>query len=101
CGERCDRSLGAREVIQLRSRREDRRANRQKTKGLRGIPLRPFLRLTRQRPTLPQSSPCSTIGSDELNFRVRDGIGCGLVDIATGNFWASKQRVSRASDSFW
>ena len=50
-------------------------------------------KITRQRPTLPQSSPCSTIGSDELNFRVRDGIGCGLVDIATGNLWASKSSV--------
>ena len=27
----------------------------------------------------------STIGSEELNFRVRDGIGCSLFDITTGN----------------
>ena len=40
---------------------------------------------SRQRPTLPHGFPCSTIGSDELNFRVRDGIGCSLVDITTGN----------------
>ena len=39
---------------------------------------------SRQRPTLPQDHSCSTIGSDELDFRVRDGIGYGLVDIATG-----------------
>src|SRR3954465_12701852 len=46
--------------------------------------------LTRHRPTLPHSCPCSTIGSEELDFRVRDGIGYGLFDIGTGNFWASK-----------
>ena len=32
----------------------------------------------RQRPTLPQGCPCSTIGPEELNFRVRDGNGCDL-----------------------
>ena len=40
---------------------------------------------SRQRPTLPHGFPCSTIGSEELNFRVRDGIGCSLFDITTGN----------------
>ena len=48
-----------------------------------------FDELTRQRPTLPHGCPCSTIGSEELDFRVRDGIGYGLFDIATGNRWAS------------
>ena len=48
---------------------------------------------SRQRPTLPHGFPCSTIGSDELNFRVRDGIGCSLVDITTGNC-----RIDPASD---
>jgi hypothetical protein len=37
----------------------------------------------RQRPTLPQSCPCSTIGPGELNFRVRDGNGCDLSGVAT------------------
>ena len=37
----------------------------------------------RQRPTLPHSFPCSTIGAEELNFRVRDGNGCCLSAIAT------------------
>src|ERR1043165_2842807 len=36
----------------------------------------------RQRPTLPQGCPCSTIGPEELNFRVRDGNGCDLFGIA-------------------
>ena len=40
---------------------------------------------SRRRPTLPLGLPSSTIGSKELNFRVRDGIGCGLLDITTGN----------------
>ena len=40
---------------------------------------------SRRRPTLPHGFPCSTIGSEELNFRVRDGIGCGLLEITTGN----------------
>ena len=37
----------------------------------------------RQRPTLPQSCPCSTIGPGELNFRVRDGNGCDPSAVAT------------------
>ena len=40
----------------------------------------------RQRPTLPLSFPSSTIGAEELNFRVRDGNGCHLFAIATENF---------------
>ncbi len=44
-----------------------------------------FLKKTRQRPTLPPTRVGSTIGSEKLNFRVRYGIGCGLLDIATGN----------------
>ena len=39
---------------------------------------------SRQRSTLPHSHPCSTIDAKELNFRVRDGIGCGLFAIITG-----------------
>ncbi len=33
----------------------------------------------RRRPTLPRSRPRSTIGAEELNDRVRDGNGCGLL----------------------
>ncbi len=39
----------------------------------------------RQRPTLPHGRPCSTIGPGGLNFRVRDGIGCGPSGNAAGN----------------
>ena len=53
--------------------------------------------LARQRPTLPQGRPCSTIGSEELDFRVRYGIGYGLFDITTGKRWASQMRTVLAS----
>jgi hypothetical protein len=36
----------------------------------------------RQRPTLPPGFPSSTIGAEELNYRVRDGNGCDLFAIA-------------------
>ncbi len=56
-----------------------------KKKSLQEDILQAFKR-TRRRPTLPLSFPSSTIGSEELNFRVREGIGCGLLDNTTGNF---------------
>ena len=42
-----------------------------------------FVKDFRRRPTLPHGLPCSTIGAEELNFRVRDGNGCDLFAIAT------------------
>ena len=39
-----------------------------------------------QRPTLPHSFPCSTIGEERLNFGVRDGIRCISLSIITSNF---------------
>ena len=36
----------------------------------------PFSQGVRRCPTLPHSLPCSTIGAEGLNFRVRDGTGC-------------------------
>ncbi len=38
----------------------------------------------RQRPTLPHSFPCSTIGGSRLNFRVRNGNGCDPAPMTTG-----------------
>ena len=32
--------------------------------------------IVRRRPTLPHSHPCSTIGAEWLNFRVRNVTGC-------------------------
>ena len=42
------------------------------------------IKKSRRRSTLPHSHPCSTIDAKELNFRVRDGIGCGLFAVITG-----------------
>ena len=39
--------------------------------------------ITWQRPTLPHSLPCSTIGAIELNFPVRYGKECFLYAIIT------------------
>ena len=39
---------------------------------------------TRQRPTFPQPRSCSIIGPGGLNFRVRDGNGCGPSGVVTG-----------------
>ena len=44
---------------------------------------RGFLKLIGRRPTLPHSRPCSTIGAEKLNCRVRDGNGCDLLARAT------------------
>src|SRR5688572_10663219 len=71
------------------------RGVRQKRKGSERW-LEALWELTRRRPTLPHGRPCSTIGSEELDFRVRDGIGYGLLDIATGIFRASFAAASRS-----
>ena len=55
-----------------------------RTKGLPETG-RPFdSNLIRRRPTLPPGFPGSTIGAEELNFRVRDGNGCILSAMVTG-----------------
>ncbi len=51
----------------------------------------------RRRPTLPHGLPCSTMGSGGLNFRVRDGNGCGPSDIATGNLAGCRDAVGVSS----
>ena len=45
--------------------------------------LKGFSERIRQRPTLPHSRPCSTIGAGELNFRVRNGNGWDLSAMVT------------------
>ena len=42
-----------------------------------------FMIYSRRRPTFPHSYPCSIIGPEGLNFRVRDGNGCDPLGIAT------------------
>ena len=66
-------------------RRELQGSKAQKQKACTGFPVQALLSKSRRRPTLPLGLPSSTIGSKELNFRVRDGIGCDLLDITTGN----------------
>ena len=60
-------------------------------------PKRALGKKSRQRPTLPHGFPCSTIGSEELNFRVRDGIGCGLLENTTGNLWIARPKRFRST----
>src|SRR5262249_25260246 len=60
---------------------------------------RPLLELPRQRPTLPRRYQRSTIGPGGLNFRVRDGNGCGPSGIATGNRSAIEYVDSRVQPS--
>ena len=43
--------------------------------------------VTRQRPTFPLPHSSSIIGLGGLNFRVRDGNGCGPSGNATGNVY--------------
>jgi hypothetical protein len=35
-----------------------------------------YRRVEWQRPIFPQGCPCSIIGAERLNYRVRDGNGC-------------------------
>ena len=50
--------------------------------------------ITRQRPTFPLPHGSSSIGLGGLNFRVRDGNGCGPSGMATGNM--QTEQVSTA-----
>ena len=51
---------------------------------------------SRHRPTLPYRYQYSTIGPGGLNFRVRNGNGCGPSGIGTGNL-GSKSAAAPAS----
>ena len=57
-----------------------------------------FCIYSRRRPTLPHSYPCSTIGPEGLNFRVRDGNGCDPLGIATEK--SLMELLSRFHDFF-
>ena len=49
---------------------------------------RPLAWYVRRCPTLPQGLPCSTIGAERLNFRVRDGTGCFPFAMAAETLWS-------------
>ena len=71
--------------LQKRRRAEPRKGSDQKKAPfVRTIFVKKKAKKSRRRSTLPHSHPCSTIDVKELNFRVRDGIGCGLFAIITG-----------------
>ena len=55
---------------------------------------------SRRRPTLPHSCPCSTIGPEGLNFRVRDGNGCDPLGIATEKLFVRSEVWEVRSKSF-
>src|ERR1700687_4466904 len=57
----------------------------------------------RQRPTLPHSFPCSTIGGSKLNFRVRNGHGCDPAPMTTGMLgaWGPLARARRLAPRKW
>ena len=43
--------------------------------------------VVRRRPSLPHGLPCSTIGAERLNFRVRNGTGCFPDALITETLW--------------
>ncbi len=45
-----------------------------------------YIKKRRRRPTLPHSHPCSTIGAEELNYRVRNGNGWSLFAMVTEKY---------------
>ena len=51
---------------------------------------------SRQRPTLPHSYPCSTIGGRGLNYRVRHGNGCFPSPMTTG-----KTNIKNRTPHIW
>ena len=71
--------------LQKRRRAEPRKRLRPEKSDVRANDfVKKKAKKSRRRSTLPHSHPCSTIDAKELNFRVRDGIGCGLFAIITG-----------------
>jgi hypothetical protein len=50
----------------------------------------------RRRPTLPRGPPRSTIGAEELNFRVRNGTGCFPFAVTAETLWRC-HRLSASS----
>ena len=95
-GRRC----GARDGV---DRGHGRRiAGREADRGRRGVTATPRRRAetqkSRRRPIFPKGCPLSIFGAGELNFRVRDGNGCGLSARVTGIFrvWMVSAAARRA-----
>src|SRR5688572_23414533 len=54
---------------------------------------------SRQRPTLPHTCACSTIGGGRLNFRVRNGNGCDPAPMTTGKLGVRGPTIRNAAIS--
>src|SRR4051794_13852981 len=52
----------------------------------------PEVCVVRRRPSLPHGPPCSTIGAERLNFRVRNGTGCFPNAMITETLWRCQQK---------
>jgi hypothetical protein len=72
------------------------RVRRGKKKALE-FPRGPFI-LSRRRPTFPRSYPRSIIGDAELNCRVRNGNGCDLRSMTTGNLSSGVRDIEYGLD---
>ncbi len=57
----------------------------------------PFCCVVRRRPSLPHGPPCSTIGAERLNFRVRNGAGCFPLAVITETLWRYKRKRYRGN----
>ena len=53
----------------------------------------PFFEIDPATSYFPTPERCSIIGSNRLNFRVRDGNGCDPVDTITGKLLMSKRTL--------
>ena len=53
--------------------------------------------VVRRRPSLPHGPPCSTIGAERLNFRVRNGAGCFPFAMITETLWRYSGCVNLAN----
>ena len=60
-----------------------------------------FIIKSQQRPTLPHSYPCSTIGAEGLNFRVRNGNGCFPFAMVTKKTVSVSESVSVSRKYFF
>ena len=82
-GRRC----GARDGIDRGHARRIAGRGRPGRRGVNGDAGRPAgTQKSRRRPIFPKGCPLSIFGAGELNFRVRDGNGCGLSARVTGIF---------------
>src|SRR5215211_510794 len=54
----------------------------------------PEMLYVRRCPSLPHGPPCSTIGAERLNFRVRNGAGCFPFAMITETLWRCQRQFN-------